>query len=239
MRLTWSRWLLVQPSGERGLSRRRFWLGVMLPGLLIFLVANLFAAVHSQEIAFYHLVVDPLEYANLSPYIGALSVLGCLLWMAAASLCLGTASLLASARKFPRPRLHYMVCLGGLLLVLLMDDTYRLHENFKSVVAFNDFLKSLDQDWFEGAFFLFYAVSALWIFKKFRRTILQSNLYILSCFLILMIFSTAADLIWTYEVPFCHQLEEGSKFLGIVAMVGYCLDLSHRYLRTWRTLDRV
>ncbi|GAB4360224.1 MAG: hypothetical protein Fur0042_29760 [Cyanophyceae cyanobacterium] len=236
MGISLSSWLSTPRSGEDGLSRRHFWLRVMLPGFLIFLAANGVAASHDSEITFYHLVVDPLEYADLPHYIGALSVFGCLLWMTAASLCLGTAALVTSAQKFPRSRLSYLVYLGGFLLVLLLDDTYQLHENFKSMVAFNGALQSLDKNWFEGSFFLAYAIAATWIVTKFRRVVRQTNLYILGCFVVLMALSTIADVLLDYSVPFCHQIEEGAKFLGIVAAVGYCLDLSCGSLRIWHGL---
>lgn len=226
----------VHESGEMGLSQRQFWLWVMLPAILVFVGANVFAASHGSDVTFYHLAIDPLEYADLPPHIGALSVLGCLLWMSAASICLGTAALVSSARKFPRSRLNYILCLGILLLALLLDDTYQLHENFKSAIAFNGFLKSLDKNWFEGTFFLAYPMFASWMFLRFRRTVLQTNLRILSCFVLLMTISTFVDIVISYSVPFSHQIEEGTKFLGIVAMVGYCLDLSYRSLKTWHGL---
>lgn len=238
MHLTWPKQLLPQRrDGHRRPSHRTFWLRLMLPAVLLLLAGNVFTTTHG--IGFSSLVIDPLEYAHLPSYIGCLSVLGCLLWIASATVCLGTAFLVRSASQFPRAKLRYIQYLGVLLLVLTLDDTYRLHESFKGMVAFNEFLQSIHKNWFEGAFYLAYAVFGSWILIRCRRAIAQTDLYLLGVFVGCILLSTLADLLMPGDFRFYYQVEEGLKFLAIVSMMAYCLDLSRRSLTLWRTLGQV
>ncbi len=127
-------------------------------------------------------------------YVGVVSNLGVLLWCAAAAACF-LAAALTSGRRSP------LLYAGLLTTALLADDLFLLHEGVYALVIE------------ERIVFGLYALALVGFVVAFRRFLRETTPSLFAAACALFAVSLVVDERWAGN----HLLEDGSKFLGIVA----------------------
>lgn len=202
--------LLRSFPGVSSSLRRTFWVGIV-PVLGLFgLVAGL---AWGEDVTVVDFTRDLATLADVPFYTGGVSTLGLLLWSAAAAMCFlsyavlrtGTASPLAQCIAF----------LGGLTLVLVLDDAYMLHEE-------------VFPDYFGLSGTLLYGLygGIVGILLLVYRSVLRRTPYELLAFSLgALALSLGTDVFmdWGYlgAGGGGYLVEDGSKLLGIVLWTSY------------------
>ena len=133
--------------------------------------------------------------------------------------CILTILIIRSFNEQPRPRvLYYIAVLGGLGLVMGLDDMLRLHESI--IPAYLGIP--------ENAVLASYGLYFVILLVAFRKEIMTHNLLFLVMFYGLFGFSQVVDMLSPKVMqlqgnPTLALLEEIPKFLGLVAYASYCL----------------
>lgn len=174
-------------------------------------------------------MADPAEISGLSPFIGCLSQVGLLCWSATASVCFLGFTIFrqnssAEARKFGQ----FLKYSGFFSTVLLLDDSFQLHEMFASgsiyllgFESYQDHLQSIG----EALIYLLYTCLLMVLLKTFRKIILKTNFLMMILALGLFVLSIIFDVL-TPETMLGHYIiEEGLKFLGIATWLFYYFEL--------------
>jgi len=193
------------------------WLFLPAGGLLVgIVVLRLVAGVPMAEFT-----RDPAQTLGQTPFIGAISDLGILLWAAAATACLLAGGLLGPrhrARGYP----GFLFLAGALTVALMLDDLFLFHD-----VVFPEYLGVS-----EHVLYAFYGLAAVSLLVEYRRLIAQSDYPLLLLALGLFGISLVMDFVSDYVLlPGMFMLEDGPKFLGIVAWAGYFIRTSALALR--------
>lgn len=165
---------------------------------------------------------DTISFANRNePYLGLLSNLGVLLWVSGGTFCLLTALLGWQTRCLDRRLTMYLalVALGGIYLGA--DDLLNFHERWLL-----NYL-GIKEIFTLGAYGLIAVVVVITFYREIRAR--HFSLFII--FAALFIFSELIDISRPAVPPMTANplavlLEEGSKFLAIIAFWTYCLHLS-------------
>lgn len=199
--------------------------------LFIFL---LWLLTQNSKISLYELVADPAEVGNLAPYTGLVSTLGILLWSGAVSICFFTGYLLKISKKSnPKWQLFFLVS-AYIMLWLLIDDIFQLHENFSTllfgaeanIAQTNKPLQHL----LETILFAIYgSLFALYIFY-FRKLIYQTELLVLILALLFFAISIVIDVLFE-GMKGDFILEEGFKLLGIISLLTYYIRACYQKIK--------
>jgi hypothetical protein len=199
--------------------------------LFIFL---LWLLTQNSKISLYELVADPAEVGNLEPYTGLVSTLGILLWSGAVSICFFTAYLLKISKKSnPKWQLFFLVS-AYIMLWLLIDDIFQLHENFSTllfgaeanIAQTNRPLQHL----LETILFAIYGLLfALYIFY-FKKLIYQTELLVLILALLFFAISIVIDVLFE-GMKGDLILEEGFKLLGIISLLTYYIRACYQKIK--------
>ena len=154
------------------------------------------------------------ECSTRCTYAGLLSNLGVLIFAAGAVTCFLAAYLLTRPPQLWRSPLLW----GGLVLVmLLVDDMFALHDFF-----FPPLIPRGEQV-SEAA----YALAGLAYVVVFRDALLRHAWILLPFGAAFFIVAAVLDQAWEGH----HAFEDGSKFLGIVTLTAFFVDMSVAHLR--------
>ena len=193
---------------------------IFIPGILF--LAILFLLARRNDILFEILSRDPIQTLNGKPYIGIISNIGIIFW------CLTSAILLYSARilsllKGPRKKTSFLLITGLLTLLMLSDDLFLIHD-----VVFPEYL-NMD----EKVIIVFYGLLFIAIFAYYREIILKTD-YIL----LILAFSSLGSSVVTdiidalgIDVAQLYLIEDGLKFMGIIAWFAYFTRTSYSFIR--------
>lgn len=153
---------------------------------------------------------DPASIAGFSPFYGVLSTLGVLGWATATTVGLFCAGVLRATGRTDSPAAFFFT--GGLFsLLLLLDDLFLLHEHVGPVHL------GIPQN----AILALYVVAAVgWTFR-FRRTLRHEAPWLFLTAGGFFAMSIAVDLIPGGHDDAFQLLEDGTKWLGIVAWALY------------------
>lgn len=204
------------PPGQPGLAQRGHPLGTgaialgwgVALGLLLALY--LLAQVRGQPLG--DLTRDPAAITQSPPYTGVLSMVGVMLWAAAAAVSLlGAAVLHQGGAQGRHQKLLFLLASAGFSICLGLDDALMLHEQ----IFPNRF------NWPETAIYLTYILAMVGYVTQFRQQIspVPRGLLAITCLcwgLSIGIDSLLVDGDWMTFV------EDSFKFLGIVSWLMYC-----------------
>jgi len=173
---------------------------------------------------------DPIQVLDGQAYVGVYSNVGILIWAAAAVSCFFAAAVLhrcggeRSWRKF-------LTASGIVTSILLIDDLFLMHE---LVLPEHVGIP-------EALIVPAYGLMLLAYLWTFRRNILATDFLILVLALGLFGFSAGIDVVAlaTDEFHGVHLLEDGFKFLGIVAWTTYLVNTSLNLATEVRTANAV
>ncbi|MCG8357286.1 MAG: hypothetical protein MI920_17115 [Kiloniellales bacterium] len=185
---------------------------VWLWGLAVAVPLILIGSLATQSfVALESFMKDPLALAGRSPFLGAVSNLGVVVWCMTASIAVFTGLLISRREKLPDSGALFIVC-GVLTAVLMLDDLYMFHEDVAPM--------SLGIP--EPLVLAVYAAAGLAYLIKFARRLrdLQPALLIVSA----AMFATSmlADLLITDQsTQLASMSEDGTKFVGIVAWAAF------------------
>ena len=199
---------------------------LILASALVLLAALAVVSIE-RDLPFDVLADDPTAVANLHPLTGVLSSLGVVLWGATAAISLfGGAILRPTSPSAGR----FLLCSGLLTFYLMLDDLFLVHE-----VLAPRYL-GIAQN---RCYLLLAAVTAAYV-GSFRRVILATEYAAFGAALAFFAVSVVCDAIlapWLKPRlgPWESLLEDGAKFLGIVAWATYYVGVSYRFVRE-RTL---
>ncbi len=189
---------------------------VFVPAVLVLVAVALAAERSGREVSFF--TREPVSALTVGgatctgpscSYVGVVSNLGVLLWCAAAAGCFLAASLVVRGRRSP------LLYAGVLTTALLADDLFLLHEGVYALVVE------------ERLVFGLYALALVGYVVAFRRFLRATTPWLFAAACALFAVSLVADERWAGH----HLLEDGSKFLGIVAWSTYFLAAAAAELR--------
>jgi hypothetical protein len=188
-------------------------------------VTSAFLLTESAGIPFVALTRDAaVAHSKDAPmYGGFLSNLGAMLWTSAAAVCFFAAlTNLRSDDPEHHERRAFLLTLGALTALLLIDDLFMVHE-----LILKHFGRS------QKATLLVQGALAVWMLWRFRKLIRQSDLPLLLSSGLLFAGSLVIDLELVRPSPrWQHVLEDGLKFLGIAGWCGYALRTCTRAVRS-------
>jgi hypothetical protein len=142
-----------------------------------------------------------------------ISNVGIVLWVAAATILLFTATVLEH-RAAGRDLIRFVMAAGGISILLGFDDLFLFHENLAP-----RYLRVS-----ELVVFLLYVVLVLTWLLYFRRLILRTHYPLLALSLGFFGASMAVDVMpvaWLLRWPSLILIEDGLKLLGIVTWLAY------------------
>ena len=188
---------------------------------LAFLALLTFVSINSQ-IPMGTLTRDPATLEGFHPLIGILSNLGILLWCGTAAVCLFGAVILHQNGSKNAGR--FLAGSAFLTFFLLFDDFFLFHD-------------VLSRQYFgireKGVYVIIVTITIIYA-AIFWRTILKTEYIVLGFALILLASSLGIDALlagltekmgeWSFLV------EDGLKFLGIVAWCNYFIGTSYRFV---------
>ncbi|MGD1950356.1 MAG: hypothetical protein ACFB14_12015 [Leptolyngbyaceae cyanobacterium] len=150
------------------------------------------------------------------PYEGILTEISEIVWCFPIAVCFFTTSLICH-KKLRR----YLICLGSLLTLLLIDDAFRVTLILYALLAVPKVMS-----------YGVYVGIGIAIAVYFRRTILQTPYRWLLLATGLMATSALADFIPIPGIGTPIMLEDGTKLLGLVNLTIYIWQLAQSALKT-------
>ncbi len=173
-------------------------------------------------------VSDFADYVKYpQPYIGLLSQVGLIFWFSGGSFCLLAGLILLDTGRTPKRTTLYILALGAMGFYLGLDDMLLLHEHL--LVVYFHLSETLTNALYLGAFPL--------LIVLFWREIWKTQFTFFLLFVALLLCSEIVDMTRPdanaailHTIPMFTMLEEGTKFLGLIAFWIYCLRLSFRTL---------
>lgn len=106
---------------------------------------------------------------------------------------------------------------------MLIDDLFLIHD-----VIFPDYLKIN-----EIVFYLFYGLSVIAIFLYYHKIILNTDYILLILSFLLLGLSAITDQVQVFGIKVIHPyiVEDGFKFLGIIAWFAYFSRTSFKFIK--------
>lgn len=167
---------------------------------------------------------DPVQFYEGPAYIGAVSVLGGLIWASTVAVCVFTYGLLRGTAGDTDH--HFFLAAGAVTAMLMFGDVFMLHEVvLPEVVGIP-----------ETVVFATYALVLLGFFVRYRAAILRYDFLILLLALAALGASVAVD--FTDSVipyPATYLWEDGAKLFGIVSWAGFFVSAAAHRLREAQT----
>ncbi|TQV78342.1 hypothetical protein [Denitrobaculum tricleocarpae] len=165
------------------------------------------------------MMADPIVYLKGEVYTGAISNLGAIMWMCAASIALFAGVVLVrmqNSTEYGKFLLH----LGILTVALSFDDFFLIHDVIAPYLGID-----------EKIIYALYALFSVFIFLRFPREILTTDNFLLLLGFFLFGASIFLDVL-PFSGPTVGFLEDACKFVGIVAWSTYLVRAS------WMTLSQ-
>ncbi|MEA5449351.1 hypothetical protein VB780_12280 [Leptolyngbya sp. CCNP1308] len=171
----------------------------------------------------YELVSDPAEIANISPFVGLISILGDLCWAASAAICIFFSFVTCADETLHRKWFLFFLLSGFLSIWLALDDLLQIHEYIGASIAnINFFHLALESNLMEGFVFLIYFGCFTIYITYFRRHFKKTECLFLILAFFLFAFSILIDtLISDAAFHGKYVLEKLPKLLGIVSWLVY------------------
>lgn len=192
-----------------------------LPVFLLYAVATLLTT--TSTVTMRQLTQDPTTVLDAPFYIGIISTIGNVLWVAAATVCLFTPLFLS--RWISKPWRDFLLFSGLFTILLLFDDVFLLHDDILP-----NYLNVSGE-----IYGVTYVLLILFYLLRFRQRILHSNYLLLG--IALACFATSAGVDLAYEPLrdlFSPRLvllvEDGAKLLGITTWLAYFVHLTFTLL---------
>ncbi|PSB10597.1 hypothetical protein C7B62_09005 [Pleurocapsa sp. CCALA 161] len=177
-----------------------------------------------SRISVYELVADSNEIGRIAPYAGAVSNFGLLLLCCAASICFFSSYLIDANNKHDEKWKLFFKCSGYFVLLLLIDDTFQLHENFSTLLFGADANISVTdhklQNILEATVFTLYVSLFFFYGFYFRKLIYRTEILVLILALVFFFMSLVVDVL-PENMKGHYILEEGFKLLGIASLMTY------------------
>jgi hypothetical protein len=205
---------------------------IYIPACLF--IFSIWLLTENTKIPVYELVADPAEVGNLAPYTGLVSTLGILLWCGAVSICFFSAYLLKISQKSNFKWQVFFLFSAYIMLWLLIDDLFQLHENFSTLlfgaeVNIAQTNKPLQHLLETIVFGIYGSLFALYIFY-FRKLIYQTDLLVLILALLFFAISIVIDVLFE-GMKGDYILEEGFKLLGIISLLTYYIRACYQKVK--------
>ncbi|WP_088890904.1 hypothetical protein [Leptolyngbya ohadii] len=213
------------PDPSRNNLIIRSWLVVSIACIALLIMAL------QANLPFPLLSRDVFAIAEIPVYFALFSNLGVLCLCAASAICLFSAAVINHHYK-DRTNTSFLLLSGFVTLGLMIDDFFMLHEEvFPSRLGASE----------ESIYLVYITVFVLYLFRS-RRAILQTNFILFFVAIGFLGISMLTDRI-IEGLPFLSNLlsteqefflEDGLKFLGIIAWLFYFIDTSltavHSYI---------
>lgn len=202
---------------------------VYVPVILLFF---LICWIHvTSNISGYELTVDPNELGHMPPYTGMVSYFGLFLLCGTASTCFFSSYLIDTNNKQDEKWKLFFQCSGCLILLLLIDDAFQIHENFSTLLYGADANISLTnrklQDILEATVFAIYGSLFFFYGLYFRKLLFSSEVLTLLLAFVFFSLSIIFDmLLGNMRGQFIF--EEAFKLLGIVSLMTYYVRVCHQ-----------
>jgi hypothetical protein len=195
-------------------------LAVLVGGLLV-LVAAVVAARFVLDVYVSDLFMDPSVVADYADYVGVVSNLGVMVWVAAAAVALLGASLLG-----PRSAEGgFLLSVGALTGLMALDDMFRGHENLATAAGAPEA---------DSVVVIGYGVVAVLLLWRHRQTIRSATpVVLLAGAALLFGASVTADALLDrpgLDISGQVLLEDGTKLLGILLWASYLVVVTRRSL---------
>jgi len=177
---------------------------------------------------------EPVSAAGAPFYYGYLASLAGLIWAVGAAACLFAAACVRRSDRDQTRRDGRFLLYSGLLTgFLAFDDIFLFHERIATRV-----FQLTEKEVFSA-----YAIIALVIAIRFRRTLARSNYLLIVAACALFAVSLVQDLwppAWLAIAKSSKRtlLEDGPKFVGIVAWSAYLIQTSLEIVRRWHGEDQ-
>lgn len=205
---------------------------IYIPACLF--IFSIWLLTENTKIPLYELVADPAEVGNLAPYTGLVSTLGILLWCGSVSICFFSAYLLKISQKSNFKWQVFFLFSAYIMLWLLIDDLFQLHENFSTllfgaeanIAQTNRPLQHLLETIVFG---IYGSLFTLYIFY-FRKLIYQTDLLVLILALLFFAISVVIDVLFE-GMKGDFILEEGFKLLGIISLLTYYIRACYQKVK--------
>ncbi|MGL6342463.1 MAG: hypothetical protein ACRC80_25380 [Waterburya sp.] len=177
-----------------------------------------------SSISVYELVADSNEIGRIAPYAGTVSNLGLLLLCCAASICFFSSYLIDANNKHDKKWKLFFKCSGYFVLLLLIDDTFQIHENFSTLLFGVDANISVVnkklENILEAIIFSFYGVIFFFYIFYFRKLIYRTEILAFLLAFVFFFMSISVDFM-PENLKGHFILEEGFKLLGIASLMTY------------------
>jgi hypothetical protein len=177
-----------------------------------------------SSISVYELVADSNEIGRIAPYSGIVSNFGLLLLCCAASICFFSSYLIDANNKHDEKWKLFFKCSGYFVLLLLVDDTFQIHENFSTLLFGVDANISVAnkklQNVLETTVFSLYGSLFFFYGFYFRKLIYRTEILVLILAFLFFFMSLVVDVL-PENMKGHYILEEGFKLLGIGSLMTY------------------
>jgi hypothetical protein len=177
-----------------------------------------------SNISVYELVADSNEIGGIAPYSGIVSIFGLLLLCCAASICFFSSYLIDANNKDDEKWKLFFRCSGYFVLLLLIDDTFQIHENFSTLLFGVDanigLVNKKLQNILESTVFSLYGSLFFFYGFYFRKLIYRTEFLVLILAFVFFSMSIAVDVLLE-NLKGHFILEEGFKLLGIASLMTY------------------
>ena len=201
----------------------RLWVQVkeLFPGwIVLYAVTVVFLGVmaiisSNTDIPMYMFTRDPIAALEGPLYVGLVSNVGILLWIATGAICLFSFWVL---RDNFNDQFHFLLFSGLFTIVLCLDDLYQVHE-----MVLPEYI-GIPQK----VVFLGYGVTTLLYLLKFKSVIQKTNYFVFLVALLMFSISVAVDQIPKSVLANPHLIEDGAKLLGIVSWFIYLTQTCRR-----------
>ncbi len=196
--------------------RKRLMLAFLVhtPAALLMLAG--YVVSKKKQIPLWMLTRDPADISQVSPFVGAISNIGILLWCAAATICFFT--FLISMKQMCNPLQKFFLLASAILTTILMIDDFFLVHEWIFPVYFN-----LDQKY---VLFFYLAITCIY-FLIFKNVIIESDFFFIMLSIIFFSLSLIIDIIVDNYSEFSqiivdyHLFEDGFKLFGITSWLTY------------------
>ena len=147
---------------------------IYLPTFLF--IIFIYLLTENTNISVYELVADPNEVGQVAFYTGFVSTIGILFFCATVSVCIFSAYLIASIGTKDKKWSLFLKYSGYLILILLIDDLWQIHENLPSLLFGSNINSRAMQDLGETVIMGIYVLLFCAYLIRFRRLIYQTKL---------------------------------------------------------------
>lgn len=211
--------------GEQTLSLAKIYIPAFSFIFLVWLTSEL------TSISVYELVSDPHEVGRIAPYVGIVSNVGLLFFCCTATTCLFTSYLINTNNKQDKKWRLFFQCSGYLLLLLLIDDAFQIHENFSTLLFGVDanigVINKKLQNILETIVFGLYGFLFCFYGFYFKKLICRTKTLLLIIAFGFLGMSILVDVL-PEDLKGHFILEEGFKLLGIVSLMAYYIKVCYQ-----------